>query len=379
MKKILIVGAGLSGAVVANQLACAGFDIDVIDSRNHIAGNCYNERDPTTNVMVHSYGPHIFHTDNSDVWCYVNSFADFVPYVLRVKATIDRGVFSLPINLHTINQFFNKTFNPSEARDFISSLGNQHINVHSFKDQAERFLGVDIYEAFFHHYPMKQWGIDPSQIPASVLKRLPVRFDYDDNYFAHKYQGIPRRGYAAMVEQMLNSNRINVRLNTKFDASMRENYSHVFYSGKLDSWFDYRYGDLHYRTLRFETSNHVGNYQGCAVMSYPGENESYTRIVEHKHFAPWESHDSTTIHKEFSALATRDDVPYYPIRMVKDQPSLAKYVELANTEQNVTFIGRLGTYRYLDMDVTIAEALSCADIFIESRMNSTKMSSFTHT
>lgn len=382
MKRILVVGAGLSGAVIANQLAnqLRIDKIDVIDSRAHIGGNCYSARDEETGVMVHKYGPHIFHTDDEMVWDYVNFFSNFIDYTLRVKATTQGKVYSLPINLHTINQFFGRTFSPSQAKKFIESIRRYAAadEVKSFKDQALNSLGFDLYEAFFKYYPLKQWGIVTDMLPASVFQRLPIRFDYNDNYFSHKYQGIPEHGYTEMIRNMLDAPLIDVQLNTKFDKSLISEYDHVFFSGKLDSWFDYSQGELQYRTLKFDYSNHIGDHQGCAVMSYPGPDCSFTRIVEHKHFAPWESHEMTTIHTEFSELAKDDDIPYYPIRLVQEQPVLAKYIELANKEKNVTFVGRLGTYRYLDMDVTIKEALYCAAKYGACNMFSTTMPAFMH-
>ncbi len=379
MKRILVVGAGLSGAVIAQQLACAGYTVDVIDARDHVGGNCHSARDAETGVMVHKHGPHIFHTDDEKVWNYVNHFGKFNDYTLRVKATVNNAVYSLPINLHTINQFFKRTYNPSQAKKFVESLSDKSIvDVHSFKDQALKFLGIELYETFFKYYPLKQWEIEPDMLPASILKRLPIRFDYNDNYFAHKFQGIPIDGYTALIANMLKRDNITIKTNTPFEKSMREQYAHTFFSGKLDSWFDYAEGDLEYRTLKFNSSIHAGDYQGCAVMSYPGPRVPWTRIVEHKHFTPWETHEKTVIHKEYSALATRYDAPYYPIRLVRDQPALSKYIELANNEKNVTFVGRLGTYRYLDMDVTVAEALECAGKFISYDLLCESMPAFTH-
>ncbi|MCW8842084.1 MAG: NAD(P)-binding protein, partial [Rhodobacteraceae bacterium] len=194
--KILLVGAGLSGAVIGRRLAQAGHDITVIDGRDHIGGNCYTERDRETGVMLHVYGPHIFHTDDEEVWDYVNSFSRFLPYKNRVKTTSQGQVFSLPINLHTINQFYKKTMRPDEARAFIAAIGDHSIeDPQTFEEQALKFVGPDLYEAFFKGYTEKQWGCAPSELPASILKRLPVRFNYDDNYFYHRYQGMPEHGY----------------------------------------------------------------------------------------------------------------------------------------------------------------------------------------
>ena len=368
--KILMVGAGLSGAVMGRRLAEAGHDITVVDSRSHVAGNCHTERDADTGVMVHVYGPHIFHTDDAEVWDYVNRFEVFKPYKNRVKTTSKGQVFSLPINLHTINQFYGKTLRPDEAREFIAGVADSSIeNPQTFEEQALRFVGPDLYEAFFKGYTMKQWGVHPSELPASILKRLPVRFNYDDNYFFHAFQGMPENGYTAMVNRILDHPRIYVHLNTRFDRAQAGEWDHVFYSGPLDGWFDYKLGRLGYRTLDFERFTYQGDYQGCAVMNYGEESVPYTRITEHKHFSPWESHDGSVLYREFSRACGADDIPYYPIRQVKEKALLQDYVALAEQEQGVTFVGRLGTYRYLDMDVTIREALDTAERFIEQGRN----------
>ncbi|NKX74013.1 UDP-galactopyranose mutase [Rhodobacteraceae bacterium R_SAG3] len=365
-----MVGAGLSGAVIGRHLAEAGHDITIVDARDHIGGNCHTERDAETGVNVHVYGPHIFHTDDEEVWDYLNRFERFVPYKNRVKTTsVDasgkRGVFSLPINLHTINQFFCKTFRPEEAHDFITTeQADTSIKYpQTFEDQALRFVGKDLYEAFFKGYTIKQWGMPPSKLPASILKRLPVRFNYDDNYFFHKYQGMPENGYTAMIEKILDHPGITVKLETVFTRAMAPDYDHVFYSGPLDGYFDYARGRLGYRTLDFERFTHQGDYQGCAVMNYGEEAVPYTRITEHKHFSPWESHKGSVLYREFSRAAEPDDIPYYPIRQVKEKALLSEYVMLAEQAEGVTFVGRLGTYRYLDMDVTIREALDIARAF----------------
>ena len=377
MKHIAIIGAGFSGAVIANRLSEAGHKVTVFESRSHLGGNSHSERDPETGVMVHTYGPHIFHTDNERVWEYINQFGKFMPYVNRVKAIANDKVYTLPINLLTINQFFNKTLRPTEARSFLESLADTSIeNPISFEDQALRFVGKDLYEAFFKGYTLKQWGINPKELPASILKRLPVRFNYDDNYFNHKYQGMPHDGYTALVENLLKSDAIEVRLNTHFDPNNKIQYDHVFYSGPLDAWFDHQHGRLPYRTLDFETFREDGDYQGTAVINYCNQDIPYTRITEHKHFSPWENHEKTICYKEYSRLCKEDDIPYYPIRLTSDIEQLKTYVELANKEQQVTFVGRLATYRYLDMDVTIKEALEASDQYLTSLANNTKMSNF---
>ncbi|WP_411838003.1 UDP-galactopyranose mutase [Paracoccus sp. ME4] len=362
--KILLVGAGLSGAVIGRELAEAGHDCRIIDARPHIAGNCHTERDAATGVMLHVYGPHIFHTDDEGVWDYVNRFARFLPYQNRVKTTAQGRVHSLPINLLTINQFFGTTLRPDEARAFIESKADTSISdPQTFEEQALRFVGPELYEAFFKGYTEKQWGCSPTDLPASILKRLPVRFNYDDNYFFHRFQGMPQDGYTAMVAAILDHPRITVELGTEYRPEMAAEADHVFWSGPLDGYFDYRLGRLGYRTLDFERFSDTGDYQGCAVMNFGDREVPYTRITEHKHFSPWESHEGTVCYREYSRAAEPGDTPYYPIRLVEEKALLEQYIDLARATPGVTFVGRLGTYRYLDMDVTIREALDTAARF----------------
>jgi UDP-galactopyranose mutase len=377
MKSISIVGAGFSGAVIARELAFAGYKVNVFDARSHVAGNCHTERDAETNVMVHVYGPHIFHTSNERVWSYVQQFDEFMPFINRVKSIYNERVYSLPINLMTINAFFGKTLNPQQAIEFMDSIGDKSItDPQTFEEQALRFVGKELYEAFFKGYTQKQWGMHPSELPASILKRLPVRFNYDDNYYASKFQGIPKHGYTHIVERMLDHPNIELNLNSLFSREQSVDYEHVFYSGPIDAWFGYSEGRLGYRTLEFAVERYEGDYQGNAVINYGNKEVPYTRISEHKHFAPWEQHDKTLIYKEYSRLCGVNDTPYYPIRLVKDKTQLGRYVELANTERNVTFVGRLGTYRYLDMHITIEEALNVAEKFLQTHANSQQMPAF---
>ena len=365
-KNLLMIGAGLSGAVIGRELAEAGHSVTVADARSHVAGNCHTERDSETQVMVHVYGPHIFHTDDEEVWAYVNRFGTFRPYINRVKTTAQGQVFSLPINLHTINQFFGMTMRPDEARALIGQKGDRSITEpHNFEEQALRFIGRELYEAFFKGYTVKQWGCSPTKLPATILQRLPVRFNYDDNYFSHHFQGIPEEGYTKLVETILDHPNIAVRLGTCATKNDVQGYDHVFNSGPIDAWYDHRLGRLGYRTLDFRRFNHMGDYQGCAVMNYADEDVPWTRITEHKHFAPWERHDASVLYEERSRDCGRDDVPYYPIRQVQENALLDQYLKIAAQETNVTFVGRLGTYRYLDMDVTIREALDCAWGFLQ--------------
>lgn len=367
--RIGIVGAGFSGAVIARELAEAGFSVLVIDERPHIAGNCHTERDAETGVMVHKYGPHIFHTADKGVWDYINRFGEMLPYVNRVKATVQGQVYSLPINLHTINQFFGKTMSPAQAQAFIKEQARDDIeDPQSFEEQGMKFVGEALYKAFFDGYTRKQWGVEPSALPASILKRLPLRFNYDDNYFNHPYQGMPKGGYSKIVENILDHEKIELRLDCRFE-SIDEDFTHLFYSGPLDRYFEYELGRLSYRTLDFEPIRANGDYQGTAVMNYPDPEVPFTRISEHKHFAPWEAQDleKTIAFKEYSRSCEEGDIPYYPVRRLDDKALLEAYEARAALEKNVTFVGRLGTYQYLDMDVTIRKALDVAHEFCLDR------------
>lgn len=367
-QSFLIVGSGFSGAVLARELTSRlGCRVLVIDSRAHIAGNCHTERDETTEVMVHQYGPHIFNTNHEDVWSYVNRFGTIRPFVNRVKAVTERGVYGLPINLLTINQFFGKTFDPKQAEAFLRELGDSSItDPQSFEEQALRFIGRDLYENFFRGYTKKQWGCEPSELPASILKRLPVRFNYDDNYYATKYQGIPEEGYTEIIRRMLDHPGVEVRLGTPYTEELANEFDHVFYAGPIDAYFEYSLGRLRYRTVTFERFEGEGDLLGNAVVNYTQESVPFTRIHEHKHFTPWEKHERSVAFREYSKATEPSDIPYYPLRQQADIELYEKYASLAEQRSRITFVGRLGTYRYLDMDQVIGEALDLSATVTEA-------------
>lgn len=377
MAHIAIVGAGFSGAVLAQELGRAGHRVDVFDTRAHVAGNCHTARDAKTQVMLHTYGPHIFHTSNQRVWDYIQQFGTFMPFVNRVKAITGGRVYSLPLNLLTINQFFGRTFSPAQAQAFFADIAAQGQGTPAnFEEQALALMGGELYEAFFRNYTLKQWGMSPTELPASILKRLPMRFNYDDNYYNSQYQGIPRDGYTPIVENLLDLPNVSLHLGTRFERALAAGYDQVFCSGPIDAWFGYDQGRLGYRTLDFVREDHSGDYQGNAVINYCDLSVPWTRISEHKHFTPWEQHEDTVVFKEYSRLCEGDDTPYYPIRLVAEKALLAQYVERARQERNVTFVGRLGTYRYIDMHVTIAEALDVAERYQQSLASATPLGSF---
>jgi UDP-galactopyranose mutase len=362
---ILVVGAGLSGATIAREIADHCINVKLIDKRNHIAGNCFTERDNNTGIMIHVYGPHIFHTNDIEVWKFLNHFGNIKPYTNRVKAITKSQVYSLPINLHTINQYFKKNLRPKEAKTLINKLSEKSIHEpKNFEEQALKYIGRELYEAFFKGYTIKQWGCHPTELPASILKRLPIRYNYDDNYFNHKYQGIPEEGYTRVVSRIIEHPKIELHLKTKFESSMIDKYDHIFYTGSIDEFFNYKFGRLEYRTLDFEKFYVNDDYQGCAVMNFCDESVPYTRITEHKYFCPWESHKNTVCYKEYSRHLGKNDILYYPVNKLNGRAPIKEYQNLAKNHTNVTFVGRLGTFRYIDMDTSIREALDTARNYV---------------
>lgn len=377
---ILIVGSGFSGSILARELANNGARVTIYEARAHIGGNCYTEKDQETGIITHSYGPHIFHTDDEDVWNYLNQYSEFMPYVNRVKTTANGAVYSLPINLHTINQFFNKCLNPEQAKALIQDLGESIQEPQTFEEQGLKLLGSDLYKTFFEGYTLKQWGVHPSELPASILKRLPVRFNYDDNYFSHKFQGIPKNGYTPIFEKLLDHEDICIQLNHRFRPEDSAAFDHTIYTGPIDQYFQYKHGRLKYRTLTFDKETlDTPDYQGCAVMNYADKSVDFTRITEHKHFAPWNAESQKTIiYREYSKSCEPGDEPYYPMRMIDDKERLNKYIEDAISEKRTSFIGRLATYRYLDMDVIVKEALQAAKIVNDCIKTNTIIPAFFH-
>ncbi len=355
----LIVGAGLFGSVFACEMKKQGKTCLVIDKRNHIAGNIYTEE--VNGIRVHKYGAHIFHTSNREVWKYVNELAEFNHYINSPVARYKDELYNLPFNMNTFSKLWNvKT--PKEAQEKIKEQIRE-LNItepKNLEEQALSLVGTDIYEKLIKGYTEKQWGRSCTDLPAFIIRRLPVRFIYDNNYFNDPYQGIPIGGYTAIVEKLLEG--MEVRLNTEyksFKESTEDTFDRILYTGMIDEYFDYCYGALSYRSLRFETELLEGeeNYQGNAVVNYTEREVPYTRIIEHKHFEFGKQPD-TVITKEYPATWEKGDEPYYPINNDETAALFEKYRALAKEAGNVIFGGRLGQYKYYDMDKTIEAALA---------------------
>ena len=357
----LIVGAGLFGAVFARQATDAGKKVLVIDKRPHIAGNIYTES--IEDIPVHKYGAHIFHTNDKRVWQYVNRFAEFNRYTNSPVANYNGELYSLPFNMLTFNKMWG-VITPQEAKAKIEEqrATSGITEPKNLEEQAISLVGTDIYEKLIKGYTQKQWGRPCNELPSFIIKRLPVRFTYDNNYFNALYQGIPIDGYTSMVEKMLDG--IEVRLNTDYfdNRDSLDKIAHkIVYTGAIDAYFDYCYGTLNYRSVRFETEVlDIDNYQGNAVINYTDEKTPYTRIIEHKHFV-FGTQEKTVISKEYSQEWTLGIEPYYPVNDDTNNALYQKYKSLAEKETNVIFGGRLGQYRYYDMDATILAALEVAE------------------
>ncbi len=355
----LIVGSGLYGAVCAYELTKKGYKCLVIDKRNHIAGNIYTEN--IEGINVHKYGAHIFHTHDKAIWDYVNQFAEFNNYINQPVARYKNECYNLPFNMNTFTKLWNDIFTPEEAMAKIETEKKAYnvVEPKNLEEQAINLVGPTIYEKLIKGYTAKQWGRPCKELPAFIIKRLPVRFTFDNNYFNDRYQGIPIGGYTQIIEKMLDG--IEVRLNCDFfkeKEDLKKISKNIIYTGPIDQYFDYCYGPLEYRTVRFEIEIlNKTNYQGNAVINYTEYEVPYTRIIEHKHFEFDTTTPKTVISKEYSTTWKLGDEPYYPVNDEKNSLLYKKYKELADKEPNVIFGGRLGQYKYYDMDDIIMEAL----------------------
>ena len=373
MPDLVIVGAGIFGLTIAQQaVEKLGAQVTIIDVRDQIGGNAYTYMDPETGAEIHKYGAHLFHTSNERVWDYVNRFTDFTDYVHRVYATHDGEVFPLPINLGTINQFFHASYTPAQAKALIEEQAGELAGTDpaNLNDQGISLIGRPLYEAFIKNYTAKQWQTDASELPASIIKRLPVRFNYNNRYFKDTWEGLPKDGYTTWLKRMIDDPRISVRLETDFfDESQPLNKKAlleagvpVVYTGPVDRYFDYDLGELKWRTVDFkEVRYDEGDHFGCPVMNFSDADVPYTRAIEFKNFNPEraaeQNPDRTVVWEEYSRFAERGDEPYYPINTDDDKALYARYKAKAEAEPKVVFGGRLGTYAYYDMDQVFNQAL----------------------
>ncbi len=363
---LVVVGSGFFGLTIAERCASElGLKVLVLERRRHLGGNAYSEPDPETGIEVHVYGAHLFHTSNEKVWEYVNRFTKFTSYQHRVFANFQGQVYSFPMNLALINQFFGKSHTPDEARALIADQASEIATeaATNLEEKAISLIGRPLYEAFVKGYTAKQWQTDPTELSPDIITRLPVRYNFDNRYFNDKYEGLPVDGYTAWLTKMADHPNIEVRLNTDF-FDHRDEYVGkvpVVYTGPVDEYFGNSEGRLSWRTVDLESEvKHVDDFQGCAVMNYNDQSVPYTRIHEFKHFHPERTYlpGKTVIVHEYSRFATDDDEPYYPVNTAEDRAKLLKYRELAKKEKDVLFGGRLGTYKYLDMHMAIGSALS---------------------
>ncbi len=357
MKKYdyLIVGAGLYGAVFAHEAIKRGKKCLVIDRRNHIAGNIYTEN--VEGINVHKYGAHIFHTDSKEIWDYVNQFADFNNYINTPIANFRGKLYNMPFNMHTFYAMWGVT-TPAEAAAKIEEQRSEiKGEPQNLEEQAISLVGRDIYEALIKGYTEKQWGRDCSELPSFIIKRLPVRLTYNNNYFNDRYQGIAMGGYTAMVEKMLEGSDIMLDTDFMSHPELRDMADKILYTGRIDEYFGCKLGKLEYRTLRFENEVlDIPDYQGVAVVNYTDRTPDYTRIIEHKHFE-FDKGDKTVITREYPSEFKEGMEPYYPVNNERNSALFAEYEKLAENEPNVIFGGRLGHYKYYDMDDVIAAAL----------------------
>jgi UDP-galactopyranose mutase len=375
MKKIydyIVVGAGFFGSVIAERIASqSNYSVLLIDNKNHIGGNCYSEIDRETGIEYHKYGPHIFHTSSKRVWQYIRKFTEFNSYSHKVLSNYKGCVYTLPINLSLINKFFGLSLSPLEAEQFIESKQKKKHEIRNFEDLALVSIGRELYKAFIKDYTCKQWGRNPKMLPADNFSRIPIRFSYYDCYYDDTWCGIPLEGYAKLFKRMLSNKNIDLLLNTDY-LEINKNIKFkrkLIYSGPIDKYFGYAEGKLNYRTAEITYElHHIKDYQGTSVMNYPEPCYEYTRIIEPKHFHPERKHKNVTfIQKEIPREDYDGANPLWPVNTEDDRTKLRRYQALARKEENVIFGGRLGMYRYFDMDDVIELALELFETKIKKQ------------
>jgi UDP-galactopyranose mutase len=355
MYDYLIVGAGFYGSICAHELTKQGHKVCVIDSRNHIGGNCHTEN--KDGINIHTYGPHIFHTSNEEVWKWINQFVEFNNFSLRIVANYKGEIYALPFNMWTFNKLWGVT-HPHEAKKIIEEQSSEITEITNLEEQAIKLVGKDVYEKLIKNYTSKQWRKDPKELPKEIITRLPFRLTYDNNYFNDKYQGIPIGGYTQIFEKLLDG--IDVKLGVDYFKDELPEYNKVIYTGPIDKFFNYKYGQLEYKTTKFEHFKFdTDNHQGCAVMNYTDSETTHTRTIEHKHFEPDVKTDSTWVTWEYPTQYKADETePYYPVNDIENTEMYLKYKAEADKLENIHFGGRLAEYKYYDMHQVISSALN---------------------
>lgn len=361
MYDYLIVGSGFFGSICARELTDFGLKCLVVESRNHIGGNCYTET--KDNINIHKYGPHIFHTSDEDVWKWVNKYVEFNNFIYNPVANYNGQIYSLPFNMWTFSKLWN-IFTPQEAKKIIEHQGNYIEYPKNLEEQSIKFVGKDVYEKLIKGYTTKQWRKDPKELPKEIIKRLPVRFTYDSNYFDDKYQGIPIGGYTQIFNKLLKG--IEIRLNINFfehRSELEPQCKKIIYTGPIDKYYNYQYGELEYKTTKFRHKKiYTDNFQGTAVMNFTDSKIPYTRIIEHKHFEKTESPVTwITYETPINYIANKTE-PYYPVNDYENNSKYEKYKELSKTQNKVIFGGRLAEYKYYDMHQIIKNALNLTSI-----------------
>jgi UDP-galactopyranose mutase len=379
--KLIVVGSGFFGATIARKVAVdLELSVLVVERRGHIGGNAYSEVDSETGVEIHRYGSHLFHTSNEEVWAFLRQFTGFNNYRHRVFTRHASRIYTMPINLMTINNFFGVDLTPTQARELLARQAEAEriSRPRNLEEKAISLIGRPLYEAFVRHYTAKQWEVDPAQLPADIITRLPVRFSLNDFYFQDAYEGLPLVGYGELFRKMLSHERIKVVKGCDYFEVQDQlaRYVPIVYTGPIDRFFGYRFGELGWRTLDFEIERlNIDDFQGAAVVNYPDPGVRFTRIHEFKHLHPERRYRrKTVIMREYSRFAGKSDEPYYPIGRHEDKRRYDRYRELAVRETNVIFGGRLGTYRYLDMHQAIAAALRAYDGKVAPLLTGTEVS-----
>lgn len=365
VKNILIIGAGFAGTVTARELAEAGHCITIIDKRSHIAGNAFDVKDQH-GILIHQYGPHIFHTNSERIFNYLSKFTEWRPYEHRVLGVVDGKAYPFPINRDTLNQLYGLDLTEEQSAEYFEKVREPKEKVLTSEDVVLNSVGRDLYEKFFLNYTKKQWGLDPSELKAGVAARIPTRTNLDDRYFTDTFQAMPLHGYTVMFENLLNHPNIQLQLATEYQDWLQHNhhYDHIVYTGCIDEFYGYRFGKLPYRSLRFEHEHlaDTAQYQSVGTVNYPNDFD-FTRITEFKHLTGQQP-PATSIVREYP---TSEGDPYYPIPRDENETLFKKYKALAEAEKNITFVGRLAEYRYYNMDQVVGAALNAVEKILERK------------